>query len=275
MADYPRNDLLVEAEWLASRVDDPNVRIVDARGAGRYAEGHIKNAVNLPVARLDDPSAPVRSTLLPADRFATVVGGSGIGTGHTVVIYDDGPGLMSTRLFWALEYYGHGNVKVLNGGIARWMAEGKELVSAPTSVQPAQFQAQPHPERGATKQEVSEQLTKGDTVVLDVRSKDEYTGAVSQALRGGHIPGAKWRDWSESLQPGPVPVLKDAAELQKGFQSAGVTPDKEVITYCQGGVRAAHSYYVLRLLGFDKVRNYSGSWGDWGNDPSLPAEQGG
>lgn len=275
MAEYPKANLLVEPDWLAQHVDDPNVRVVDARGAPRYAEGHIKNAVNLPVARLDDPSAPVRSTLLPAERFATVVGGAGVGTNQTVVIYDDGPGLMSSRLFWALEYYGHPNVKVLNGGIARWMAEARAVVSEPTSVQPAEFQAQTRAERGATKQEVSGRLKDSGTVILDVRSKDEYTGAVSQALRGGHIPGAKWRDWSDSLQMGGVPVLKAAGELQKGFQDAGVTPDKEVITYCQGGVRAAHSYYVLRLLGFDKVRNYTGSWGDWGNDPSLPAEQGG
>lgn len=275
MADYPKNDLIVEPDWIAQHVDDPNVRIVDARGAPRYAEDHIKNAINLPVARLDDPSAPVRSTLLPADRFGTVVGSAGVGTDHTVVIYDDGPGLMSSRLFWALEYYGHPNVRILNGGIARWVAEGRDVVSEPSSAQPAQFKAQPHPERGATKQEVSEKLKDTGTTILDVRSKDEYTGAVSQALRGGHIPGARWRDWSDSLQMGGVPVLKDAAELQKGFQDAGVTPDKEVITYCQGGVRAAHSYYVLRLLGFDKVRNYTGSWGDWGNDPSLPAEQGG
>ncbi len=274
MAEYPRNDLLVEPEWLAEHQDDPAVRIVDARGAPRYAEGHIKNAVNLAVARLDDPTAPVRSTLLPAERFATVAGGAGIGSRHTVVVYDDGPGLMATRVFWALEYYGHENVKVLNGGIARWMAEAREVVSTPTTVEPAEFQPQPRPERGATKQEVAERLGKADTVLLDVRSKDEYTGAVSQALRGGHIPGAKWRDWSDSLQMGGVPVLKDAAELQKGFQGTGATPDKEVITYCQGGIRAAHSYYVLRLLGYDKVRNYTGSWGDWGNDPSLPAEQG-
>lgn len=275
MSDYPRNDLIVEPDWLTEHLDAPNIRVVDGRGAPRYAEGHIKNAINLPVARLDDPSAAVRSTLLPADRFGILAGNAGIGNEHTVVVYDDGPGLMSSRLFWAMEYYGHENVKVLNGGIARWVSEGRETVSTPPEVKPAPFKATAHPERGATKQEVAQLINKAGTVLLDVRSRDEYTGAVSQAMRGGHIPGAKHREWSDALAMSAAPILKDAGELKQQFDSIGVTPDQEVVTYCQGGIRAAHSYYVLRLLGFDKVRNYTGSWGDWGNDPSLPAEQGG
>ncbi len=271
MAEYPKPELLAEPDWLAQHLDDPNITIVDARGAPRYAEGHIKNAVNLPVARLDDPSAPVRSTLLPAERFASVVGGAGVGTDKAAVIYDDGPALMSSRLFWALEYYGHDNVKVLNGGIGRWMAEGREVVSGAAQAQPATFQAKTHAERGATKQEVSDRLGKAGTTLLDVRSQDEYTGAVAQAMRAGHIPGAVHREWSDALKPDAT--LKSPEELQKQFASTGVSPDSEVITYCQGGVRAAHSYYVLRLLGYDKVRNYTGSWGDWGNDPSVPVEK--
>ena len=274
MAGYARIDMIASPQWLADHLNDPDVRMVDARGANRYGEGHIPSAVNLPVARIDDPSNPVRSALLPPARFGVLVGNAGIANGDAVVIYDDGVGLMAGRLFWALHYYGHEKLAILEGGIPRWMAKGKEVTNAATSVQPKSYTAQPHPDRGATKEAVLERLGKPDTVLLDVRSWDEYTGEVVQALRGGHIPGAKFLEWTSAQVEGSVPALKSAEELAQQFVALGVTPDKEIITYCQGGVRAAHTYYVLRLLGYDKVRNYTGSWGEWGNDPSLPIEQG-
>ncbi len=274
MADYANAQFLVSTDWLAEHLSDSGACIVDARGAGRYAEGHLPGAVNLPVARLDDPAAPVRSTLLPAERFSTLVGNLGIGSDDPVVIYDDGPGLMAARTFWALEYYGHQKLAVLDGGIAKWAAEGKPLSTEAASPQPKQYTATVHPERGATKESVKGKLEQAGVAILDVRSMDEYTGAVVNAFKGGHIPGAKHLEWSDALNPA-AGVIKGAEDLATQFEGVGVTQDKEVITYCQGGVRAAHSYYVLRLLGYDKVSNYSGSWGDWGNDPSLPVEQGG
>ena len=275
MSSYPNERFLVGTDWLAAHLNDPGLRIIDPRGAGRYGEGHIPGAVNLPVARLDDPAAPVRSTLLPAERFGTLAGNSGISNSDTIVIYDDGPGLMAGRTFWALEYYGHEKLAVLNGGIAAWMAEGRSLVTEPAAPTAVVYQAVAHSERGATKEEVRARLERADTVILDVRSKDEYSGAVAQAFRGGHIPGAKSLEWSEALTPGNLPFFKPADDLKRQFEAAGVPAGREVITYCQGGIRAAHSYFVLRLLGFENVRNYSGSWGDWGNDPSVPVEQGG
>ena len=274
MADYANAQFLVSADWLAEHLNDSGACIVDARGAGRYAEGHLPGAVNLPVARLDDPAASVRSTLLPAERFSTLVGNLGIGSDDPVVIYDDGPGLMAARTFWALEYHGHQKLAVLDGGIAKWAAEGKPLSTEAASPQPKQYTATVHPERGATKESVKGKLEQAGVAILDVRSLDEYTGAVVNAFKGGHIPGAKHLEWSDALNPA-AGVIKGAEDLAKQFEGVGVTQDKEVITYCQGGVRAAHSYYVLRLLGYDKVSNYTGSWGDWGNDPSLPVEQGG
>lgn len=275
MAGYARADLLLSPPWLEEHLDDPSVRIVDARGAGRYGGGHIRNAVNLPVARLDDPANPIRSALLPPERFGVLIGNAGIGNQDTIVIYDDGPGLMAARLFWALEYYGHEKLGILDGGLARWGAEGRAVVTDAPSLQPKTYVARPHLDRGATKEEVAQRLGKAGTVLLDVRSREEYTGEVVQALRGGHIPGAKLLEWSTALAGDNPPAFKDAEQLTQQFASVGAIPEKEIITYCQGGVRAAHTYYVLRLLGYDKVRNYTGSWGDWGNDPSLPVEQGG
>lgn len=274
MAGYSRSDILVSPQWLKERQSDPAVRIVDTRGAGRYAQGHIRNAVNLPVARLDDPANPVRSALLRPERFGVLVGNTGIGNQDTVVIYDDGQGLMATRLFWALDYYGHEKLALLDGGIIGWSANGNEVVTDATHGEAKSYTATPHQERGATKEEVVSRLGKSDTLLLDVRSWDEYTGAMVQALRGGHIPGAKFLEWSDALAKSDVPAFKSADQLTQMFAAVEATPDKEIITYCQGGVRAAHTYYMLRLLGYDKVRNYTGSWGEWGNDPSLPVEQG-
>ena len=274
MAGYSRSDILVSPQWLKEHQNDPAVRIVDTRGAARYAQGHIQNAVNLPVARLDDPANPVRSALLPAERFGVLLGNAGIGNQDTVVIYDDGQGLMATRLFWAMDYYGHEKLALLDGGVIGWSAASNELVTDTTPIEAKSYTATTHQERGATKAEVASRLGKADTVLLDARSRDEYTGAMVQAVRGGHIPGAKSLEWSDALANSDIPAFKSADQLAQQFAAVGATPDKEIITYCQAGVRAAHTYYMLRLLGYDKVRNYTGSWGEWGNDPSLPVEQG-
>lgn len=274
MATYARNELLIEPEELAGHLQEPGIRVLDARGAGRYSAGHVPNAVNLPVARLDDPSSPIRSALLPAERFSTLLGNLGVGNDNLVVVYDDGPGLMAARLFWALHYYGHERLALLDGGYARWEAEGREVSTAVPPSQPKAYAAKARPERGATKDEVAERLKVPGTLLLDVRSWDEYTGANVQAARGGHIPGARFLEWSAALKESAIPGFKDEQELKRQFEAAGATPDKEIVTYCQGGVRAAHTYYVLRLLGYERVRNYTGSWGEWGNDPRLPAEQG-
>lgn len=271
MPSYPNNDLLVSTDWLAANLSNPNVRVVDTRGAARYAEGHIPGAVNLPVARLDDPTR--MSMPLPPDRIAMVFGNAGLANDQTIVLYDDGPGLMSSRLFWVLEYYGHERAGILDGGLARWVAENREVTREPTPVQAGTYTPRTQAARLATRDDVKAALGKDDVALVDVRSHEEYTGAMQQAARGGHIPGAKNVDWQAALTGMNVPALKSADELSGMYTAAGATPDKSVITYCQGGMRAAHTYYVLRLLGYDKVANYSGSWGDWGNDPSLPVEK--
>jgi len=269
---YANSDLLVTADWLAANLSNPNVRVVDTRGAARYAEGHIPGATNLPVARLDDPTHPIRSMPLPPERMAMVFGNAGLANGQTIVLYDDGPGLMAARLFWVLEYYGHEKLGILDGGLARWLAENHHVTRDPSQVTASTYTPHPHPDRLSSSDDVKAVLGKPGVALLDVRSHEEYTGAMVQAARGGHVPGAKNCDWQTALAGLNIPALKSADELAAQFAAAGVTPDKQVITYCQGGVRAAHSYYVLRLLGYTNVSNYTGSWGDWGNDPNLPVE---
>ena len=269
---YTRPELLVDTEWLAEHIDDPDLRVIDARAAGRYASGHIKGAINLPVARLDDPASPVRGMPLPAARIAAMLGGMGIGNDDALVLYDDQGGLAASRLFWVLDYYGHSRISILNGGIARWEAKGRELTSEAPHFSPKEYKAFPNPDKIALKSDVQERLGKPQVCLVDVRSREEYTGQMVQAARGGHIPGAVNVDWVQAITQEASPVFKGPEDLSKIYTQAGATKEKEVITYCQGGVRAAHTYFVLRLLGYDRVRNYTGSWGDWGNDPSVPVE---
>jgi thiosulfate/3-mercaptopyruvate sulfurtransferase len=269
---YPNSDLLVSTDWLAANLSNPSVKVVDSRGAPRYAEGHIPGAVNLPVARLDDPTSPVRSMPHPAERIATVFGNAGLKNDDHIVIYDDGPALMASRQFWVLELYGHKKVGILDGGITRWIAENRDISREATQVTASSYTATLQRNLLATRDDVKAAIGTG-TVLLDVRSPAEYTGAEAHSARGGHIPGAKNVNWEQTLGGMNIPAFKTDKELTELYDGAGLSPEKTVITYCQGGVRAAHSFYVLRLLGYDNVSNYTGSWGEWGNDPSLPAEK--
>lgn len=271
MASYPNGDLLISSDWLAANLSNPNVKVVDTRGAPRYAEGHIPGAVNIPVARLDDPTR--MSQPLPPERMSVLLSNAGLTNDDTIVIYDDGAALMAGRLFWVLEYYGHKKLGVLDGGLTRWAAEQRDLTREATNVVAGSYTATPVPARLATKDDVKAALGQPNTALLDVRSQPEYTGEMQQAAKAGHIPGAQNVDWQTTMMGMNVPTVKSADELTGMYSSVGVTPDKRVITYCQGGVRAAHSYFVLRLLGFNDVANYTGSWGDWGNDPSTPVEK--
>lgn len=269
---YARPELLVDVEWLKARLNDPQVKAVDTRPAARYASGHIKGAVNLLVARLDDPANPVRSMPIPPDRFGAYLGNLGIGNDDHVVIYDEQGLLASSRLFWMMDYYGHQKLSMLEGGYPQWVASGGETTTEPATPTPKEYQARPEPDKIALKSDVHARLGSKDTLFLDVRSPAEFKGQMVQAMKGGHIPGAVNVEWSQALAAGDAPVFRTGPELQELFQKAGVSKEREVITYCQGGVRAAHTYFVLKLLGYDKVRNYTGSWGEWGNDPTAPVE---
>ena len=273
MPSYPNIDLLISTDWLAANQSNPSVKVVDARGAQRYAEAHIPGAFNLPVARLDDPTSPVRSMPHPAERIAQVFGNAGLTNDDIIVIYDDGPSLMASRLFWVLELYGHQKVGILDGGITRWLAENREISREATQVQASAYIPTLQRNRLATREDVKAAIESKSAALLDVRSPAEYSGAEAHSARGGHLPGAKNVNWEQTLGGMNIPAFKTDKELTELYDAVGLSPDKTVITYCQGGVRAAHSYYVLRLLGYDNVSNYTGSWGEWGNDPSLPAEK--
>ena len=179
-------------------------------------------------------------------------------------------GMKSARLFWFLEYFGHTDVHMLNGGHNAWVAAGLPITHEAKAPSPGNFRMRPHSERVATVDEVLAGISKPETVIIDTRTDGEYLGTTVRALRGGAIPGAVHLEWTKNLDD--KGFFKTAEQLEQMYLDAGIGPDKEVIPHCHGGYRSAHTYLALRLIGYPKVRNYLGSWGEWGNKPELPVE---
>ena len=197
----------------------------------------------------------------------------GIGSSTRVVIYDDGGNRpLAARLWYVLDHHGHKNLALLDGGITRWKKEGRPLsTETPKLAAGGAFKARPNPASFFTANQVKQRIGKAGAVILDTRWPEEFTGATARAKRGGHIPGAVNVDWRNNLTEDGT--FKSGEELRSLYAKAGITGDKEVVTYCQSGGRAAHSLFVLRLLGFEKGRNYYGSWEQWGNREDTQIEK--
>jgi len=269
---YAHPEMLVETEWLARHVNDPTIRIVDVRSAEAYAEGHIPNAVHLDPSALRDTGDQLRY-MPPPDRFAALMSELGIGDETRVIVYDDIGGQSAARLWFVLDYYGHTACSLVNGGWRKWAAEGRPVSRDVPRVPKAEFHVRTNAPTLCTAPELASKLRGESVIILDARSPEEYRGERVLGARGGHIPGALNVEWRVNLTDGDVPVFKSAAELRRLYESLGITKDKEIITYCHGGGRAAHTLFVLRLLGYTKSRNYYGSWHDWSTRSELPVER--
>jgi thiosulfate/3-mercaptopyruvate sulfurtransferase len=194
----------------------------------------------------------------------------GVNAESTVVVYDDISGMRAARLFWFLEFFGHNDVHMLDGGFTAWQAAGLPSTHLAIIPKPGNFKMQPRRELLATVEDVQDRLHKSSTVIVDTRTDAEYTGQMVRAARGGAIPGSVHLEWTRNLDDRGF--FKGAEDLVRLYADHGIGPEKEVIPHCHGGYRSAHTYLALRLLGYPAVRNYLGSWGEWGNRVDLPIE---
>jgi len=267
---------LITPEWLQARLDDPNLRIIESSvDKATYDEAHI------PGAQWVAPYGPLLlngdnsdgHVITPA-QFAALMRRLGIAPDTTVVWYGDGHSRYAMRGYWTLDYFQHpGAFYVLDGGRERWIAEGRPTTAGVITPAPASYPepSSCDPSNEATWQQVRDAIARADAAIVDVRTAGEYDGSDVRAARGGHIPGAVHVDWTDATAGDNV--LKSPDDLRRLYAARGVTPDKEVIVHCQLGVRAAHTWFVLKhVLGYPRVRNYDGSWAEWANRPDLPVE---
>lgn len=258
-------NVIVSPEWLAGRLDDPALRLLDVRPRDSFNEGHLPGAAQLDLEAIGLEIDGVQGMLLPAGAFARKMRELGVDNEHAVVIYDDNWGLPAARVLWALNRYGHERAAVLNGGIDRWQEEGRPLLSGPVAPAPASFSPQPAGEHLATQDWIRERLADPGVVLVDTRTRNEFDN--------GHLPGAVCWDWLNGVPVESWDTVRPASDLQAELADAGITPDKEIVTYCRTGARAAHTYLLLRYLGFPRVRLYDGSWVEWTHDDNNESEE--
>ncbi|MGD9894540.1 MAG: sulfurtransferase [Dehalococcoidia bacterium] len=271
---YARPELLAETGWLADRLADPRIRVVDARSEREYGAGHIAGAVHLDGFGSSIPRAENGDMGSP-EEFAHLAGGLGIDNATTVIVYDT-PSQRMGMVAWTFLYYGHADIRILDGGIAKWLAEGRALDTQRAAWPTATYVARPVEAVSCSLEQAKAGVGRDDFVFWDTRSDDEYAGNATAGFgsvpRPGHIPGAAHLEWTALLDPDSR-TLKPAAELRQLLEARGITPDKQVAGYCQGGARGALGAVVLRVLGYDRAQAYAGSFLQWSNQPDTVVER--
>ncbi len=284
---YANPDVLVSTEWVAQHLNDPSIRIVESdEDVLLYEIGHIPGAVKIDWHT--DLQDPVVRDFIDQDRFVQLMRRLGIGNDTTVVFYGDKNNWWAAYAYWFFKYMGHDKVKIMDGGRKKWEAEGRPLTRDVPQYPPSDYRARPmHPELRVFRDDVLAHIgyqgrrkVAESKPLVDVRSPAEYSGELLHmpeypqegALRGGHIPGAKNIPWGRAVNDDGT--FKSAEELRQLYGGEGITQDKDIVVYCRIGERSSHTWFVLHeLLGYPTVRNYDGSWTEWGNVVGLPIEK--
>jgi thiosulfate/3-mercaptopyruvate sulfurtransferase len=272
IATTPTSDWLVDINWLHQNLKGKDLILVDTRSQQEYSEGHIPGAI-----WLDLSGVPTKTTDSGLQELKQQLSKSlstlGITGTEKVVFYEEHTGTRAPKALWFLTYSGYPNGKILHGGISAWRQANYSMSWQLTVRQPQPFVVKENSEMLASADYILKRIKNSGCVILDVRSQAEYAGLKTSrhTSRSGHIPGAAWLEWTQLLDD--TMNLKPLTELQKRLSESGVTPDKEIITYCQTGSRSSNSYLALRVLGYPKLRNYIGSWQEWSSRLDLPVEK--
>ena len=272
--------VLVTTEWLAEHLNDDGVVVAEVdENPDVYDEGHIPGSIKLHWR--DDLQDPVERDLVEREVFERLLGERGISNDTTVVLYGDKNNWFAAYAYWYLKIYGHEDARILDGGRQKWIDEGRELTTDAPSPRQARYQAKDRDESiRAFRDAVREGIGAGEKALVDVRSPQEYSGELISppgyeqegAQRAGHIPTAQSIPWAQAVRDDGT--FKPADELRQLYEGKGVSPEKEVTAYCRIGERSAHTWFVLReLLGYETVKNYDGSWTEWGNLVDVPIEK--
>lgn len=277
---YVHPEALVDADWVEAHLRDPKVRLIEVDvDTAAYEQGHIRGAVGFNWKKeLQDQviRAPLGKAQLEA-----LLSQAGVSNETTIVLYGDNQNWFAAWCLWILKYYGHQDVRLLDGGRVKWIADKREITTEVPSYQPATYHAQtPALEIRAMRDQIMGKLGEEHFGLVDVRSPGEYSGELlapahlpqEGAQRGGHIPSAVNIPWSMAVREDGT--FKPAGELRALYESKGITPNKEVVAYCRIGERSSHTWFVLNyLLGYPVVRNYDGSWTEWGSLIGAPIEK--
>jgi thiosulfate/3-mercaptopyruvate sulfurtransferase len=280
MSEYANPEVLVTTEWVANHLNDPNLRLVEIDvDTSAYEQGHIPGAVGWNwQTQLQDT---LRRDLADQRSFSQLAGNAGITPQTTVILYGDNNNWFAAWGFWQMKYYGHNDVRLMNGGRKKWLEEKRTITTDAPKVQPTNYAAKtPDASIRAKREDIFSVLERRSPAqMVDVRSVDEFSGKViappgmtETAQRGGHIPGAANIPWAQAVAEDGT--FKPADALRQLYGGKGVTGDQEVIAYCRIGERSSHTWFVLKyLLGYKNVRNYDGSWTEWGNLVGAPIEK--
>jgi len=280
MADYAHPESLVDTQWVADHGNDANVRLVEVDvDTSAYEQGHIAGAVGWNWQSQLQQS--LRRDLISKEELEQLLGSSGIDNNTTVVLYGDNNNWFACWAFWQMKYYGHNDVRVMNGGRAKWETDGRPLTTSAANASAKSYQAgSPNESIRAYRDQVLASVNAGNVALVDVRSPDEYSGTLlappnlpqEGSQRGGHIPGAASIPWGQAVSEDGT--FKSADDLLALYGGKGIDGNKDTVAYCRIGERSSHTWFVLtQLLGHNNVRNYDGSWTEWGSIVGAPIER--